>query len=188
MPTTFTNLSLSGVILVTPHLFADARGYFMESYNESEFKAHGIDCHFVQDNQSCSSFGVIRGLHYQRPPYEQAKLIRALTGCILDVVVDARPKSATLGKVITVELSAANQQQLFIPSGCLHGFAVLSEQAIIAYKCNNSYHPEAEIRVRYDDPQLNIHWPIAPAKRLLSPKDQNTTTTFEQLQAILQQH
>ncbi|HIX56140.1 MAG TPA: dTDP-4-dehydrorhamnose 3,5-epimerase [Candidatus Anaerobiospirillum pullistercoris] len=181
MRTRFTNLEISGVILVEPQIFGDERGYFMESYNQAEFQAHGITANFVQDNQSSSCYGVIRGLHCQKPPFAQDKLIRVLWGQILDVVVDARLDSPTYGQHLTAKLSSDNQHQLFIPKGCLHGFAVLSEHAVIAYKCDQFYHPEAELTVRYDDPALNIAWPIPDSKRILSTKDRNATLTLEEL-------
>lgn len=181
MPTTFTKLKLQGVVLVTPKVFSDPRGYFMETYNEAEFQQEGIASTFVQDNQSCSSYGVIRGLHYQQAPYTQGKLVRVLMGKIFDVVVDVRPQSPTFKQSLAIELDSNKHEQLFVPRGFLHGFAVLSEQAIVAYKCDAFYQPQAELTVRYDDPELNIAWPIAPEERLISQKDITTglsLTTF----------
>lgn len=185
MPTSFTKLKLPDAILVCPHIYADERGYFMEIYNEEEFHDAGICSNFVQDNQSCSRYGVIRGLHYQQAPYTQGKLVRVLTGTILDVIVDARPESKTCGESLCIELEASRHEQLFVPRGFLHGFAVLSEQAIIAYKCDAPYHPSAELTVRYDDPTLNINWVIPQERRLLSPKDLNYSISFTQFIATI---
>ena len=170
----FIKTPIEGVIIVEPRVFNDPRGYFFESYNEKEFKANGIDCDFVQDNQSKSSYGVIRGLHCQRGEYCQAKLVRALVGKVLDVVVDIRKNSPTFGQHVAVELSDENHRLLFMPHGCLHGFSVLSETAIFAYKVDNFYNKESEWGMRYDAPEFNIDWKIPADKVLTSEKDRIT--------------
>ncbi len=167
----FIQTEIEGVVIVEPRVFEDARGYFFESYNEAEFVKNGITARFVQDNQSKSSYGVIRGLHCQRGEHAQAKLVRVLEGRVLDVAVDARAGSPTFGKHLAVELSAENQRQLFIPRGFLHGFAVLSETATFAYKCDNLYCKESEFSIRYDDPEIGIDWQIPPEKVITSEKD-----------------
>lgn len=167
----FLPTKIAGVTIIEPLVFTDERGYFFESYNEADFKAHGINTHFVQDNQSRSSYGVIRGLHCQLGAHAQAKLIRVLEGSILDVVVDVRPLSPTFGQHLSLELSADNQRQLFIPRGFLHGFAVLSNNATIAYKCDNLYCKSSEFGVRYDDPTLAIDWHIPTEQAIISDKD-----------------
>ena len=149
------------VWILNPKVFADARGYFMETWREADFNAHiGHDVHFVQDNQSFSSRGVLRGLHYQQGEFSQAKLVRVLAGTVVDVAVDLRKDSPTFGKHVMVELSAENKKQLFIPRGFAHGFQVISEQALFTYKVDNIYAPQAERSIRYNDPTLNIAWPI----------------------------
>ena len=167
----FIKTEIDGVVIVEPHIFKDARGYFFESYNETEFVKNGITCHFVQDNQSKSCFGVIRGLHCQLGEHSQAKLVRVLQGKVLDVAVDIRRNSPTFGKYVAVELSAENQRQLFIPRHFLHGFAVLSETAIFAYKVDNFYCKEAEFGIRYDDKEIGIDWKIPADKVITSDKD-----------------
>lgn len=167
----FTPTEIADVILIEPKVFGDNRGYFFESYNEREFHEHGITTHFVQDNQSLSSYGVIRGLHCQLGSHAQAKLVRVLAGEVLDVAVDARPNSPTFGQHIAVKLSSDNQKMLFIPRGFLHGFAVLSAQAIFSYKCDNFWCPEAEFGIRYDEPEIGVKWPIPEDKIITSPKD-----------------
>ena len=167
----FIKTEIDGVVIVEPHVFADARGYFMETYNADEFAANGIPNVFVQDNQSMSSYGVVRGLHCQLGDKAQAKLVRVLQGKVLDVAVDARPDSPTFGKHVAVELSAENQRQLFIPRGFLHGFSVLSETAIFAYKCDNLYCKEAEFGIRYDDPEIGVNWRVPTEKITTSEKD-----------------
>ncbi|TCZ72890.1 dTDP-4-dehydrorhamnose 3,5-epimerase [Flaviaesturariibacter aridisoli] len=164
---------LPGLFLIEPRVFADSRGYFYESYNEAAFAAAGIHNRFVQDNQSQSSYGVIRGLHFQLHPYAQAKLIRALEGRILDVVVDIRKGSPTYGQHYSVELSADNKKQLFIPAGFAHGFSVLSPTATILYKCDHLYHKESEGGVRYDDPAFGIDWGIDMDKAITSDRDRS---------------
>jgi len=167
----FIKTKLEGVVIVEPKIFRDQRGYFFESYNETEFIKNGIPNHFVQDNQSMSTYGVIRGLHCQLGDKSQAKLVRVLKGKVLDVAVDARPDSPTFGQHVSVELSDENQRQLFIPRGFLHGFSVLSETAIFAYKCDNLYCKQAEFGIRYDDPEIGVDWLVPPQKVITSDKD-----------------
>lgn len=163
--------ALPGVLILEPRVFGDARGYFFETWQEENYRKAGISCHFVQDNESKSSFGVLRGLHWQAMPYTQAKLVRVVLGAVLDVAVDVRKDSPTFGKHVAVELSGENKRQLFIPRGFAHGFAVLSQEAIFAYKCDNLYHPEAERGMRFDDPALAIDWRVSPKEWNLSEKD-----------------
>lgn len=167
----FIKTEIDGVIIVEPRVFEDDRGYFFESYNEAEFVKNGITNHFVQDNQSKSAYGVIRGLHCQLGEHAQAKLVRVLKGKVLDVAVDARRNSPTFGKYVAVELSEENQRQLFIPRGFLHGFSVLSEEAVFAYKCDNFYCKEAEFGIRYDDEDIGVDWKIPADKVITSEKD-----------------
>jgi len=167
----FIKTSIDGVIIIEPKVFADDRGYFFESYNEAEFIKNGIDARFVQDNQSKSSYGVIRGLHCQLGEHAQAKLVRVLEGAVLDVAVDIRKNSPTFGKYVAVELSAENKKQLFIPRGFMHGFSVLSENAVFAYKCDNLYCKESEFSIRYDDADIGIDWKIPTDKIITSEKD-----------------
>lgn len=163
---------IEGVLIIEPRVFGDARGYFFESFNQREFKEQtGVDIHFVQDNESCSSRGVVRGLHFQLPPYAQSKLVRVVEGTVLDVAVDIRKWSPTYGKHVSVELSADNKRQFFMPKGFAHGFAVLSERAVFQYKCDEYYHPEAEGAVAWDDTTLAIDWKIDKEQVLLSEKD-----------------
>lgn len=163
---------IDGLVIIEPQVFKDARGYFVETYNEARYRAAGIDTVFVQDNQSCSSYGVVRGLHFQRPPYTQAKLVSCTVGRVLDVAVDVRLGSPTYGQWCAVELSADNHRQFFIPQGFAHGFSVLSEQAVFTYKCDNLYHPESEGGILLSDPDLAIDWQIPADQRILSDKDQ----------------
>ena len=165
--------------LIEPKAFHDARGYFMEAFKEEEFRTQVGEVHFVQDNESKSSFGVLRGLHYQKGDYSQAKLVRVIKGRVLDVAVDLRKESATFGKYVSVELSEENKRQFFIPRGFAHGFLVLSEEAIFTYKVDNGYAPHAEASIRYDDPTIGIDWPIAPEQMLLSEKDKTGTSLEE---------
>ncbi len=167
----FFKTEIEGVYIIEPKIFEDKRGYFFESYNEDEFIKNGILNRFVQDNQSKSTYGVIRGLHCQLGEHSQAKLVRVLKGKVLDVAVDIRKDSPTFGKHVAVELSAENQRQLFIPRNFLHGFSVLSEEAIFAYKCDNLYCKEAEFGIRYDDPEIGIDWKIPADKIITSEKD-----------------
>jgi len=163
---------IDGVVIFEPKVFGDARGYFFESWNKERYAADGIGCEFIQDNESKSRFGVLRGLHYQALPYTQAKLVRVISGSVLDVAVDIRKGSPTFGKHVAVELSGENKRQLFIPRGFAHGFAVLSDEAVFAYKCDNIYMPSHERGIAFDDPALGIDWRIRPEKWLLSPKDE----------------
>lgn len=167
----FIKTNIEGVMIVEPKIFKDQRGYFFESYNEEEFTRNGIPNHFVQDNQSKSSYGVVRGLHCQLGEHSQAKLVRVLKGKVLDVAVDVRPGSRTFGKYVAVELSDENQRQLFIPRHFLHGFSVLSDEAVFAYKVDNFYCKESEFGIRYDDPEINVDWKIPADKIITSDKD-----------------
>jgi dTDP-4-dehydrorhamnose 3,5-epimerase len=169
----FIKTDFPGLIIVEPKVFKDSRGYFFESYNENDFKAAGIDNRFVQDNQSQSAYGVIRGLHYQLNPYAQAKLVRVLSGAILDVAVDIRKGSPTYAMAYTVELSAENNKQLFIPAGFAHGFSVISETAEVLYKCDAFYNKESEGGIAWNDPLLYIDWKIPADKAIISEKDQH---------------
>lgn len=163
---------IEGVFLLEPHRYQDARGYFMESFHAEQFRAlSGLDITFVQDNESSSKRGVIRGLHYQMAPHAQAKLVRVVSGKVLDVVVDLRKNSSTFGQHLAVELSAENGLQLFIPKEFAHGYAVLSEEAVFQYKCDTYYHPEVECGVAWDDPDLGIMWPFKAEEAVLSEKD-----------------
>jgi len=163
--------NIQGVLIIEPRVFEDSRGYFFESYNENFFKQHGLNYHFVQDNESLSSYGTIRGLHFQKFEYAQAKLVRVLQGRVLDVAVDLRPKSATYGQHIAVELTSDNKRQLLIPRGFAHGFSVLSETAVFAYKCDNFYHAPADAGLLWNDSDLAIDWKIPDDKVILSDKD-----------------
>lgn len=167
----FIKTDIDGVIIVEPQIFTDSRGYFYETYNEQEFIKNGIPNRFVQDNESRSSHGVVRGLHCQLEPYAQAKLVRVLDGIVLDVAVDVRKNSPTFGKHVAVELSSSNKLQLFIPRGFLHGFSVLSDTATFAYKVDNFYNPKAEFGIRYDSPEINVDWRIPADKIKTSEKD-----------------
>jgi dTDP-4-dehydrorhamnose 3,5-epimerase len=167
----FVPAHIPGLLVFEPKVFEDNRGYFFESYNEGNFREQGIETRFVQDNESSSQYGVIRGLHYQLNPHAQAKLIRVLEGKILDVVVDIRRGSPSFGNIFSLELTAENKKQLFIPAGFAHGFAVLSEKAVIIYKCDNFYNKESEAGIRFDDPQLNIDWQLPPGIAIVSEKD-----------------
>ncbi len=163
---------IEGVVIIEPKIFGDHRGYFFESFNAERFRQEiGFDVDFVQDNESFSSYGVLRGLHYQMPPYAQSKLVRVVKGRVLDVAVDIRRSSPTFGKYVAVELSEDNHRQFFLPRGMAHGFVVLSQQAIFQYKCDNYYHPEAEGAIAWNDPQIGIEWGIAPEDIILSEKD-----------------
>jgi dTDP-4-dehydrorhamnose 3,5-epimerase len=167
----FTKTPLPGVIIFNPNVFPDERGFFFESYNQHLFQANHISAVFVQDNQSLSSYGVIRGLHYQREPHAQSKLVRVLQGKILDVVVDMRAGSPAFGKSYSIELSAENKKQIFIPKGFAHGFSVLSEIAEISYKCDQFYNKPSEAGILYSDSKLNIDWLIPADKAIISVKD-----------------
>lgn len=167
----FIETGFPGLLIFEPRVFDDSRGWFYEAYNQNLFVGAGIENQFLQDNQSRSTYGVIRGLHYQVPPYAQAKLVRALVGSILDVVVDVRKGSPTFGKVLTIELSAENKKQLFIPAGFAHGFSVLSEVAEVMYKCDQFYNKASEHGIIYNDPALQIDWKIPADKAVVSDKD-----------------
>ncbi len=163
---------LDGVVIIEPDVFGDSRGYFFESYHTKRYTdALGQKEYFVQDNESRSHYGVVRGLHFQKPPYAQAKLIRVVSGEVLDVAVDLRRNSKTYGKYIAVKLSGENHLQLFLPRGMAHGFSVLSQDVIFQYKCDNYYHPEAEGSIAWNDPSIGIDWLIPPQNVILSPKD-----------------
>jgi dTDP-4-dehydrorhamnose 3,5-epimerase len=162
---------LTDLYIIEPQVFEDDRGYFFEAYNQQKFEELGITIRFVQDNQSRSSYGVIRGLHFQRNPMSQTKLIRVLEGTIFDVAVDCRKGSPTFGKSYGIELSSENKKQLFVPQGFAHGFSVLSKTAIVYYKCDNFYSPEHDGGIIYNDPQLCIDWQIPTDKAVLSGKD-----------------
>jgi dTDP-4-dehydrorhamnose 3,5-epimerase len=167
----FIETGFKGLLIFEPKVFEDERGYFYESYNEQTFVAGGAEMKFVQDNQAKSVYGVIRGLHYQLNPYAQTKLIRALEGIILDVVVDLRKSEPTFGKVFSIELSSENKKQLLVPQGFAHGYSVLSATAEVMYKCDNFYNKAAEGGCLYNDPSLNIDWQIEAGKELISEKD-----------------
>ena len=170
----FIETKLKGCFVLEPNIIKDERGYFMESFNEQTFeKGTGQKVHFVQDNQSYSSIGVLRGLHYQTGDHAQAKLVRVLSGEVLDVAVDIRPESETYGQHIAIVLSGENQKQFFIPRGFAHGFLVLSEKATFFYKCDNFYNKESEGGIKYDDLELNIDWQFDIDKLIISEKDQS---------------
>ena len=163
---------IEGVLIIEPKMFGDARGYFLESFNAKEFaEKTGLNINFVQDNESMSSYGVMRGLHFQRPPYTQSKLVRCVKGAVLDVAVDIRKGSPTYGRHVAVELTEDNHRQFFVPRGFAHGFAVLSETAVFQYKCDNFYAPQADGGISILDENLGIDWKIPTEKALLSEKD-----------------
>ncbi len=163
--------TIPDLLIFEPKVFEDSRGYFFEAYNEQVFQKEGIAIKFVQDNQSQSSYGVIRGLHYQLAPYAQTKLIRVLKGTILDVAVDIRKGSPTFGQSFAIELSAENKKQLLVPAGFAHGFSVLSDTAVVLYKCDQFYNKESEGGIRFDDSSLQIDWQIEKGKEIISEKD-----------------
>lgn len=164
---------IEGLVVIEPKVFGDSRGYFFESYNSKAFEEAVGDVTFVQDNESMSSYGVVRGLHYQKPPHAQAKLVRVVKGKVLDVAVDLRKDSPTFGRHVAVELSEENHRQLFIPRGFAHGFSVLSDEAVFQYKCDNYYAPHSEGAIAWDDPDLAIDWRIPAEMAILSEKDRN---------------
>lgn len=166
-----TKTDIEGVLIIEPEVFGDSRGYFMESFSQRAFDREVAPIRFVQDNRSYSRYGVVRGLHYQREPYAQSKLVSCVVGKVLDVVVDIREGSPTYGKYVAVELSAENHRQLFIPKGFAHGFAVLSDEALFEYKCDEFYHPEAECGIAWDDPNIGIEWRLPKEDIILSKKD-----------------
>jgi dTDP-4-dehydrorhamnose 3,5-epimerase len=166
--------AIEGVLIIEPTVFGDERGYFFESFNEREFRQKtGLDVTFIQDNESKSRYGVLRGLHFQKAPFEQAKLVRVVKGRVFDVAVDIRKGSPTFGKYTAVELTGDNHRQCFIPRGFAHGFCVLSDEAVFQYKCDEFYHPEAEDAIAWDDPDIAIQWPIPASDIILSDKDKN---------------
>ena len=162
---------IEGVVIIEPRIFKDARGYFFESFSAKEFQEKVCQTTFVQDNESFSSYGVVRGLHFQKPPYTQSKLVRVIKGAVLDVAVDLRKGSPTYGKHVAVELTGENHRQLFIPKGFAHVFSVLSDEVLFQYKCDNFYAPQREGGIAWDDPALHIDWRIPADKILLSEKD-----------------
>jgi len=167
----YIQTEIDGVWLIEPKVLSDERGYFMEAYKKEEFDARIGIVNFIQDNESESSFGVLRGLHYQKGEYSQAKLVRVLKGEVLDVAVDLRKSSPAFGKHVSVLLSEKNRRQFFIPRGFAHGFAVLSEEAVFIYKVDNAYAPQAEATISYNDESLGINWPLAESQMVLSAKD-----------------
>ena len=170
---TVETCEIEGLKIITPTVFGDARGYFMETYNYNDFKAAGIPEVFVQDNQSASKKGVLRGLHFQKPPFAQSKLVRVIKGAVLDVAVDIRKGSPTFGQHVAVELTEDNHRQFFIPRGFAHGFSVLSDEVIFQYKCDNFYAPQSEGAIAWNDPALKIDWRIPTEKVILSEKDKH---------------
>lgn len=175
---------IEGVLIIEPRVFDDARGYFLESFSQREFDDKvapilGHSVHFVQDNESMSSYGVMRGLHFQRPPFTQSKLVRCVKGAVLDIAVDIRKGSPTFGRHVAVELTEDNHRQFFVPRGFAHGFAVLSDTAIFQYKCDEFYHPEADGGISIQDPSLGIDWRIPAEKAILSEKDTKHPTLAE---------
>ncbi len=175
---------IKDLFIIEPDVFADERGFFMETYNAERYAQAGIRQHFVQDNMSSSCYGVVRGLHFQRAPYAQSKLVSCIAGEVLDVALDLRPGSKTFGQWFSVRLSSDNHRQFLIPQGFAHGFSVLSEQAVFAYKCDNLYHKESEGGILLSDPQLGIDWQVPEEKRILSEKDKKHPLFEEYLQTI----
>lgn len=166
------NTEIEGLKIIEPRIFGDARGYFFESFNERVFvEQTGLEVRFVQDNESKSRYGVVRGLHFQKPPFAQSKLVRVVKGRVLDVAVDIRKGSPTYGRHVAVELTEDNHRQLFLPKGMAHGFAVLSDEVLFQYKCDEYYHPESEGAIAWDDPALAIDWHLPKGDVLLSEKD-----------------
>ena len=163
--------NIEGVVIIEPRIFKDDRGYFFESFSQREFEEKVCKTTFVQDNESKSSYGVLRGLHFQKPPFAQSKLVRVIKGAVLDVAVDIRKGSPTFGQYVSVELTGENHRQFFIPRGFAHGFSVLSEEVVFQYKCDNFYVPQSEGAIAWDDPELGIDWRIPMDKVLLSEKD-----------------
>lgn len=170
---TYSKTEIEGVFIIEPQVFKDQRGYFFEAWKKSEFEENVGKVEFVQDNESRSSYGVLRGLHYQKGEFSQAKLVRVIKGRVLDVAVDIRKSSPTFGKYVAVELSEENKRQFFIPRGFAHGFLVLSDDAIFTYKVDNVYAPRAEASIRWNDEDINIEWPIDPKDVVTSAKDLN---------------
>jgi dTDP-4-dehydrorhamnose 3,5-epimerase len=176
---TYIQTEINGVWIIEPKVFSDSRGYFFEAYKKEEFDLNVGVVNFIQDNESQSSFGVLRGLHYQKGEYSQAKLVRVIKGKVLDVAVDLRRSSPTFGRYISVELSEDNKRQFFIPRGFAHGFLVLSEEAVFSYKIDNAYAPQAEMSIRYNDPALGIDWPVAESQLIISDKDKQAVSFSE---------
>lgn len=171
---------IEGVVIIEPKIFGDERGYFFESFNAAEFaRKVGVNTVFVQDNESKSKYGVLRGLHFQKGEFAQSKLVRVVEGRVIDVAVDIRRGSPTFGKHVAVELSNENKRQLFIPRGFAHGFAVLSEEAVFQYKCDNLYAPDHEGAIAWNDPKIGIDWQIRPEDAILSEKDKKHPTLDE---------
>lgn len=166
-----TKTALDGVVIIEPQVFEDTRGYFFESWNKAKMEEAGLNYDFIQDNQSKSCYGTIRGIHFQKGEFSQAKLVRVLQGTVLDVAVDLRKDSKTFGQHVAVELSAENNRQLMIPRGFGHGFSVLTPTAVFAYKCDNVYNKASEAGIRFDDPALGIDWKVKPEEAVLSDKD-----------------
>lgn len=164
---------IDGVVIIEPRIFRDERGYFFESFSQRDFQENVCNTVFVQDNESKSSYGVLRGLHFQKPPYAQSKLVRVIKGAVLDVAVDIRKGSPTFGQHVAVELTEDNHRQFFIPRGFAHGFSVLTDEVIFQYKCDNFYAPQSEGALAWDDPDLGIDWRIPTDKVLLSEKDRH---------------
>lgn len=164
---------IPGVLILEPQVFGDERGYFFESYNYQKLEPAGIQYQFIQDNQAGSVYGVIRGLHFQKPPHAQAKLLRVLEGSIIDACVDIRRGSPTFGKAVAVELTAENKRQLLIPEGFAHGYSVISEKATVMYKCNNYYHPQSEGGILFSDPGLGINWQVPLEAAIVSDRDKS---------------
>ena len=171
----FIKTEIPDVYIIEPSVFGDDRGYFLESFNLEKFEENIFPIKFVQDNESKSSRGVLRGLHFQKPPFNQAKLVRCIEGRVMDVAVDIRKGSPTYGKHVAIELTGENKRQLFVPRGFAHGFSVLSDSAVFAYKVDNTYAPESDSGIRYDDKELNIDWGLNKEEVQLSVKDKNLT-------------
>ena len=174
--------AIEGLVIIEPNVFKDARGYFFESFSQREFEEKVRKINFVQDNESMSSYGVMRGLHFQAPPFTQSKLVRCVKGKVLDVAVDIRKGSPTYGQHVAVELSEDNHRQFFVPRGFAHGFVALSEEAVLQYKCDNYYHPESEGGIRWDDPTIAIAWPVACDEAMLSERDEKHPSWTEWLE------
>ena len=175
----FIKTDFPGLLIFEPKIWNDDRGYFFESYNQRAFTEEGVEINFVQDNQASSSFGVIRGLHYQMNPFAQTKLIRVLSGSILDVAVDIRKNSPTFGRAYTIELSAENKKQLLVPKGFAHGYSVISETAEVFYKCDEFYNKASEGGIAYNDPSLNIDWKVPGGEEIVSEKDMKHPGVFD---------
>ena len=175
----YIQTKINGVWLIEPKVFADSRGYFMEAFKKEEFEANIGKVDFIQENESQSTFGVLRGLHYQKGEFSQSKLVRVIKGRVLDVAVDLRKSSPTFGKHISIELSEDNKRQFFIPRGFAHGFVVLSDETLFTYKVDNIYAPQAEASILYKDETLNINWSVAESQLILSEKDKNAKSFRE---------